>query len=259
MKPQPKQDPSRFRQSSRNTAQDLNYRLAMEEHVKTSTGSWYEKFEHFPRFASRQALSRYFALYEIFKEVLHVQGDIIECGVSWGGALMAFAQISAALEPFNLQRRVIGFDTFAGFLGVSDKDQSTSTSNQSRQGGFLADSLADLERSIELFDANRSIGHVAKVVLVKGDACRTIPQFIRENPHTVVSLLHLDFDLYDPTRAALEALAPRMPKGAVLVFDELNCQAWPGETLAVLETVGLRNLRIRRLPFEPYVSYCTVE
>jgi hypothetical protein len=50
-----------------------------------------------------------------------------------------------------------------------------------------------------------------------------------------------------------------MPRGAVLVFDELGQADWPGETLAVLETVGLRNLRIERFPFTSQPSFAVLE
>jgi hypothetical protein len=46
-----------------------------------------------------------------------------------------------------------------------------------------------------------------------------------------------------------------MPKGAVIAFDELAQANWPGETRAVLETIGLRNLKVERLPFHPQISF----
>lgn len=49
------------------------------------------------------------------------------------------------------------------------------------------------------------------------------------------------------------------PKGAVIVFDELNNRTWPGETRAVLERIGLNNLRIQRFTYEPHVSYTILE
>ena len=81
----------------------------------------------------------------------------------------------------------------------------------------------------------------------------------RSNAHLVVSLLFLDLDLYEPTRVALQQLVPRMPKGAVLAFDELDNPIWPGETLALLDTVGMRHLRVRRFPWDPYVGYAVIE
>ncbi len=65
-----------------------------------------------------------------------------------------------------------------------------------------------------------------------------MPQFVAEHPHLLVSLLFLDLDLYEPTKVAIECFLPRMPKGAVIAFDELDNPMWPGETLALLESVS---------------------
>jgi hypothetical protein len=54
------------------------------------------------------------------------------------------------------------------------------------------------------------------------DAINTIPEYIENNPQLVCSLLWLDFDIYEGTKVALENILPRMPKGAVIAFDELN-------------------------------------
>ena len=59
----------------------------------------------------------------------------------------------------------------------------------------------------------------------------------------------------EPTKIAIELLKPRMPKGAVIVFDELNADTFPGETLAVLKTIGVKDLRIQRFPFDSWISY----
>ena len=44
--------------------------------------SWEAKLETFPKYVRRQNLTRFMALYEIFKRVLHVKGSIVECGVN---------------------------------------------------------------------------------------------------------------------------------------------------------------------------------
>ena len=79
-----------------------------------------------------------------------------------------------------------------------------------------------------------------------------------DNPHLVVSVLFLDFDLYEPTKVALEHFIPRMPKGAIIAFDELDNPIWPGETQALMDTVGINRLRIERLPWDPYIGYAVV-
>lgn len=258
--PAPSDEPSRYRQSGRSTISEVGYRGALDALFCHASGSQVEKLENFACYVPRQSMARFLCLSEIFKLVLNVQGDVMECGVNWGGGLMTFAQLSAIWEPVNLQRRVVGFDTFSGFESVSPEDQhAVIQSAERRVGGYKADSLDDLRKTVELFDANRFIGHIQKVELVAGDVAKTVPDYLQREPQTVVSLLHLDLDLFEPTKVCIEHFAPRMPKGAVIVFDELNNRTWPGETLAVMETLGLPNLRIQRFTYEPHVSYAVIE
>ena len=46
-----------------------------------------------------------------------------------------------------------------------------------------------------------------------------------------------------------------MPKGAIIAFDELNNKNWPGETVALLESIDINNFEIKRFNFEPNISY----
>ena len=127
-----------------------------------------------------------------------------------------------------------------------------------RKGGLKSDSYRELEQLIKAHDKNRFLGHIPKVELIKGDVVKTIPEFVRKNPHLVVSLLFLDFDLFEPTKVALEHFYPRMPRGSVLAFDELDNPLWPGETTALLQTIGIRKLKIQRLDFDPYIGFAVL-
>ena len=215
------------------------------------------KLENFPKYVRRQHLKRFLALYEVFKRILPVKGSIVECGVYRGFGLMAFAKLSAMLEPENLTRRIYGFDSFEGFPEVHEKDQSTF--KKSRKGELASDSYRELVNLIKEYDADRFLGHIGKVELVRGNITKTVPEFIQSHPHVMVSLLYMDCDLYEPTKAALEHFVPRMPKGAVLAFDELDNPIWPGETMAILDGLGLNRLRIQRLEWDPYIGYAVIE
>lgn len=215
------------------------------------------KLAHFPKYLRRQDMTRLLSLYELFKQVLNVKGSIIECGVYRGFGLMAWAHFSAILEPTNLTRRIYGFDTFSGFVSLSEKDQSQLRTPEAGELG--SDSYEELLELICIHDSNRFLGHIPKVSLIKGDVLETAPRFIKENPHLVVSLLFLDFDLYEQTKAALEHFVPRMPKGAIIAFDELDNPIWPGETLALLEMVGINKLKLQRIQWDPYISYAILE
>ena len=209
---------------------------------------------NFPLYVPRQDLTRFLCKYEIFKRVLNVQGSIVECGVFFGGGLLGWAQLSAVFEPVNHQRRVIGFDTFEGFRPLAEGDAG-SESAEAHEGGLAIDSYQEIVRCTQLLDMNRPVGHIPKVELVRGDATETIPRYLEENPHLVVSLLYLDFDVYAPTKVAIENLLPRMPKGAVVAFDELNLGDWPGETVAALEALDLGSLRLERFPWGSTICF----
>ncbi|GAA1582148.1 TylF/MycF/NovP-related O-methyltransferase [Actinoplanes couchii] len=208
------------------------------------------------RYARRAQVTRFAALYELFKLALPVKGSIVECGVFRGSSFMTFAQLSAALEPTNLTRRLYGFDSFGGFpeVGANDRPESTGA----RAGDLASNSYDELSKLLEIYDTDRFLGHLPKARLIPGDVTETIPSFVAENPHLVVSLLFLDLDLYEPTKAALRHLLPRMPKGAVLAFDELDNPLWPGETTAVLDEVGINTLELRRFDFDPYIGYAVL-
>jgi hypothetical protein len=189
--------------------------------------------------------------------VLNIQGSIIECGVLFGGGLMTFAQLSAIFEPANHQRRIIGFDTFSGHKTITVQDAG-SESDEAHRGGLAINSFDEIMRCVQLYDMNRFVGHISKVELVSGDATEIIPKYVKDHPELIVSLLYLDFDVYAPTKAALEHFLPRMPKGAIIAFDELNLRDWPGETAAVLEKLNLRDLRIERFPFGSTISFAEI-
>lgn len=225
---------------------------------EANPSSWEVKLENFPKYVRRQNMTRFLSLYEIFKRQLTVKGSIIECGVNHGFGLMSWAKFSAILEPVNLTRRIYGFDTFEGFPGISEQDRSAA-SQHVKVGDLAADVHDELTQLIDVYDSTRFIGHVKKVNLVRGDALQTIPQFVADNPHLVVSLLFMDFDLYEPTKVALEHFLPRMPKGALLAFDELDNPLWPGETLAMLEAHAKRPLRIERVEFDPYIGFAVLD
>jgi hypothetical protein len=197
------------------------------------------------------------SLYEIFKRVLPVKGSIVECGVYKGFSLMAWANFSAVLEPANLTRRIYGFDTFEGFPRVASQDANKLMTPE--PGQLSSNSFTELTELIKVYDSNRFLGHVNKVNLIPGDITKTVPDFISKNQHLVVSLLFLDLDLYDSTKVALENFYPRMPKGAILAFDELDNPIWPGETTALLETIGINRLKLERIEFDPYIGFATIE
>jgi len=237
--------------------EQVEYLNSLDDYFLHSIGSTIDKLENFIKYVPRTSIARFLTKYEIFKEILDVQGSIVECGVLFGGGLMTWAQLSSIVEPMNHQRRIIGFDSFKGIPSVSDKDIKAKVPTElCQKGSFSIDSYEDLQECIKLYNTTRYFKNIDKIELVRGDILETVPLYIKNNPHLVLSLLYLDVDIYEPTKISLEYFLPRMPKGSIIVFDELNGQSWPGETLAVLEQFGnFNNLRINRQLLGTSISY----
>ena len=92
------------------------------QYFKNSKSSSSSKLENFTKYVRRQNLSKLLVRHELFKLQSNIKGSIIECGVHEGGGLMTWAHLSAIMEPHNYSRKIIGFDTFKGFPGLSPKD-----------------------------------------------------------------------------------------------------------------------------------------
>ena len=101
--------------------------------------------------------------------------------------------------------------------------------------------------------------HIKKFELVKGDAGKTINNYLKKNNQTLIALVILDMDVYDPTKKVLQKIKNRLFKGSVLVFDELNHPDFPGETKAVLEILGIRKFKLKSFHGETFGSYVILE
>lgn len=205
-------------------------------------------------FLTSKALSRVLFFHEIYKKILNTHGLIMEFGVRWGQTLSLLSALRGIYEPFNRHRKIVGFDTFSGFIGMSDKDGALC---KTVDGSFSVSENYEqyLSQILRLQEALNPIPHLKKFELVSGDATETIPAYLKRQPETMVSLAIFDFDIYKPTKAALEAIKPYLFKGSVLVFDELADDIFPGETVALREVFDTTQLRVERLPITARVSY----
>jgi Macrocin-O-methyltransferase (TylF) len=215
------------------------------------------KLQAFPLFVRRQDVAYFLGKYEIFKQILNTNGSIVECGVFVGGGIMTWLHCSSILEPYNHTRKIIGFDTFSGFPEIDKSDTATGKSEHLHVGGLaVPGSMKDeLTHLVSIHKKNSPLSHINKVELIEGDACETIPDYVENNPHLLISLLYLDFDIYKPTKAALKHLFNRVVKGGIVAFDELNCKQYPGETIAMMEAFDLATVELKRFPFTTHISY----
>lgn len=236
-----------------NTDQNLDYYSKLAEFISNDVSQPLQLIKNFAVYTPRQFLTDFLVRYELFKLITNVAGSVLEFGVLNGQGLMSMANFSAILEPTNLSREIFGFDTFTGFPSISIEDGKDPLV---KQGGFSVDgSLERLQQAISLYDSNRYLGHIQKINLIKGDVTHTLPAFFKDNPHVIPALVYLDMDLYGPTKYVLETIYDRIPRGAIVAFDELNHRSFPGESIALHEALGLGNISLKRLSFCSRISY----
>lgn len=247
------------REPKNQSSNDLSQFERINAFFEQDGGSILNKVDAFPKYATRQSIAKFLTKYELFKQILNVNGSIVEAGVLHGGGTLAWAKLSSILEPTNHTRKVIGFDTFEGFPSVDEKDFKGTDSSLIKVGELQGSTYESVTEAVSIYNENRPLSHISKVELVKGDIAETAPNYLDENPHLVVSMIYLDVDLYEPTKVMLETFVPKMPKGGIIVFDELNAKMFPGETVAVDEVLGIKNLSIKRFPFDSYVSYAVLD
>lgn len=208
-------------------------------------------------FINRMNLSRVLFMHELYNKIINIHGIIIEFGVRWGQNLALFTNFRGIYEPYNYNRKIVGFDTFQGFPEVDSIKDGAKVS----VGDYnVVDNYEDyLEKIILYHESESPISHKKKFELVKGDATITFERYLKEHPETIVALAYFDFDIYKPTKICIELLMKRVTKGSVIVFDELNCPEFPGETIALKETIGLNKYSIKRTPLNPLISYIIIE
>jgi len=240
---------------------EQEYFARIEAYFSTSSGTYTEKMQAFPRFVHRQALSYFLARNEIYKEVVAVHGSVVDFGIHRGASFFSWQQLAALYEPYNHSRKIIGFDSFEGFSAL-DPDIDGAEGRElalKRTGGMTFRGGEDeLQRGVELCDLNRPLGHVRNAHVVAGELPGAFATYLEQHPETIVALANFGLGLYRPTVELLSLLRPRLHNGSLLVFEELNQATWPGETKALIEVFGLQEVNVRRFPFCPHLSYMRV-
>jgi hypothetical protein len=196
-------------------------------------------------------------LNELYSQILPLPGVVMEFGCWWGANLALFSSLRAVHEPYNYTRRVVGFDTFAGYQSISQQD---GTSPFVTEGAYsvAANYLPHLEGVLDSHEAENPMAQVRKYELVAGDVTKTVPEYFQQHPECVVALAYLDMQLYEPTKSALEGILPHLVPGSVIAIDELNCPDFPGETQAVAEVLGFTRHRYFRSKYLPDRTYVVI-
>jgi len=144
-------------------------------------------------------------------KTMPMQGDVCEFGIAQG---LTSALIANEILPSN--KNLWLFDSFQGLPKPSEKDK-------------LIDDVYGLG-SMEAYQGQLCFSASEAMARVKETAFPTqrlkiIPGFIEETIKrsdlpAQVCFAYVDFDFYEPIKIALEFLAPRLPKGGVVIIDD---------------------------------------
>lgn len=176
---------------------------------------------------------------ELYKFILDVPGDVLEFGVFKGASLVRLLTFRDLLENSNC-RKVYGFDVFGKFPRdlKLETDQIFVEKFENEGGiGIKKDNLDDLlqKKGFKNYD------------LIEGNILETLDLFLTKNPNIEISLLHIDVDVYEPTKVILDNLWSHVVKFGVVMFDDY--QIVEGASKAINEFVQDKNVVLKKLPY----------
>jgi Macrocin-O-methyltransferase (TylF) len=183
-------------------------------------------------------LQKIFARLELFKMVMDVPGDIVECGVFKGSGLYTWAKLMRLYRPHN-EVRIVGFDFF---------DTNRDMQFKFQQDKDCLDEHVDRWTPQETIVKNCAQWGFDKVDLIAGNVVTTTEQFIKDNLGARISLLYIDVDNYEGALACLKNLYPIISPGGIVVLDEYALRTY-GESNAVDEYFKGQNIRLRTIPW----------
>ncbi len=181
--------------------------------------------------------------YEVFKKTIKVPGSIVECGVFKGTSLIRLLTYRDLLQQKS--KKIYGFDSFGKFPKQLIQDDNKFALNHDKVSG-----LGLKSNKLKKFLFNKKFKNFE---LIKGDVVKTLPNFLKKNTKLKISFLHLDMDVYEPTKFALETLFKKVSKNGIVLIDDYGYVS--GATKATNEFVKDNKLRISKLNFDKRLSF----
>jgi hypothetical protein len=182
---------------------------------------------------------------EIYQKIISLPGDIFEFGVYKGTSLMRFLTLRDLLETQS-SRKIYGFDSFGKFPDDLDLKSDREFVEQFETAGGFGISDVDLLKFIEIKGSTN-------VELIAGDIKNTLPNFLTNHSSARAAMIHIDVDVYEPTKIILELMWDKLVKGGILVLDDYGVIA--GETIAVEEFFIDKNVMIQKIKHYHTPSY----
>jgi O-methyltransferase len=165
-------------------------------------------------------LYRLHELWNLVEQCVRLPGDLIEVGVWRGGTGCLMARRAQLLGS---TATVFLCDSFRGVVKTSESDSRY-------RGGEHADTSVSLVQKL-ISDLGLSNTEILEGVFPEETGARVADrQFV---------FCHIDVDVYQSGLDVIEWVWPRMPVGAVVVYDDYGFEGCDGVTRLVNERIGL--------------------
>lgn len=125
--------------------------------------------------------------------IANIEGNILEFGVFRGDSLRSIMD-----GKLNRNKKVFGFDSFEGL--------------PENWEGTVCDK--------GMFSTNGNVPIIEGVEFYKGWFENTIPEYLKDHKKEIISVLHVDCDLYSSTKTVLYSLNHLIVPGTIICFDE---------------------------------------
>jgi hypothetical protein len=182
--------------------------------------------------------------FEVFKKSLNAKGAIVECGVFKGASLIRFLTYRDMFKKTK-KKKIYGFDPFGRFPKQKIKEDQKFASQHDKGTG-----LGISEKKLKTYLKKKKFKNFS---LIKGDLLKTLSVFLNKNKKFKISFLHLDMDVYEPTKFALESLYKKVTKNGIILIDDFY--GVKGATRATKEFIKKNNLKIEKLSYDKRLSF----
>lgn len=249
MKKRPKQEGQAADLERTANDEQMDFRSRLERLFLSSPLPPEELLFNLGLYARSGLLVKFLVMHELYKRFVRLPGLLLEFGTWWGQNLVLLENLRAIHEPFNKQRRIVGFDTFGGYRGFGAKDRLKADANFYASGPRAKGHLAEL---LQVHEGINVMGHLrGRHTLVEGDVTRTAPAWFKKRPQSVVAFAYFDLGLYQPTRTCLQAIKPHLMPGSIVLLDEFTWDETPGEAIAFKEVFAGTRYTIEKCAYYP--------
>jgi hypothetical protein len=157
-----------------------------------------------------------------------LSGDMAECGCYQGATAFFMAKASTSGTLYL-------FDSFQGISLPEIRDLND-------RDDVIRWEKGDLSASEEVLHAN--LASVGPISVLPG----WIPERFNEVAGRQFRVVHIDVDLYQPTRDSLEFFYPRLVEGGVIIMDDYGFLTCPGAKAAADEFASSVSVQVLHLP-----------